>query len=118
MYVDLLRSLSMGQLLCVLLFAPFTMAQRTHAYTVPSAEYSSSATIDDGYGERPRSAFERDFARQRPQQGETSSGPAGTISVEELRPPLSAKAVKLIDQGQRYARDAEHDKAIQEFRRA
>jgi len=94
------------------------MAQRTHAYTVPSAEYSSSATIDDGYGERPRSAFERDFARQRPQQGETSSGPAGPISVEELRHPLSAKAVKLIDQGQRYARNGEHDKAVQEFRRA
>jgi hypothetical protein len=119
MYVDSLR-LSAGHLLCLLLFAPLALAQRTHTSTVPFAEYPSSA-IDGTYGEPPRSAFERverDFARQRPTPGETSSGPAGTISVEELRHPISAKARKLIEQGQRYAGNGEHDKAIQEFKRA
>jgi tetratricopeptide (TPR) repeat protein len=122
MYVDLSGRISTGHLLYLLLLALPATAQPSHTSAVPRAEYSSMATaIDETYGEQPHTALERmerEFARERPERGENYSGPAGTVSVEELRHPLSARAQKLIDQGQRYAKNGEHDKAIAGFQRA
>jgi Flp pilus assembly protein TadD len=71
--------------------------------------------------ERASSVFdqlERMSAPLRQAQQDSSSCPSGTISVYQLRHPLSRKGQQLIERGQRYAKVNQQAKAILEFKRA
>ena len=101
----------------ILLLTPALFGQPSDRSYLPAAEYDQP---DEVFGERVHSVFdeiERTLAPHRLTQQEASSGPAGTVSVDQLRHPLSRKGQQLIERGQRYAKANQHAKAILEFRR-
>src|SRR5436190_8971688 len=117
MRADQLRRISAG---LVLFLTPTLFGQQSNRLYIPPSE-SWGDSVDDAFGERPHSVFdslERKYAAERVTKQETSSGPAGTVSVDQLRHPLSRKGQQLIEPGQRHAKADEHAKAILEFRRA
>ena len=76
------------------------------------------APLDDGYNDRPRSNFdqiERTLAGTSARTDVEPSTPAGTVSVEELRHPLSHAGAKLLQQkeAQRYGAAGQHERAIE-----
>jgi tetratricopeptide (TPR) repeat protein len=116
MRADVLGWLSAGLMLSL---SPLLLAQQTNGYYNPPS--TNSDDLSELTFERPHSLFdllERNEMRDTRPRGESSAGPAGTVSVEELRHPLSAKGDRLIDRAQRYAKAGEHAKAIDEFKLA
>jgi tetratricopeptide (TPR) repeat protein len=77
---------------------------------------------DDVDGERPHSVFERlerttaRASRIRPDS--EPAGAPGTVSVSELRHPLSSAEASLIQQAQQYSAAGKHAKAIQVLKNA
>jgi len=117
MRADQLRLISAG---LILFLTPALFGQQLNRPYIPPSE-SWGNPADDVFGERPHSVFdslERKYAAESVAQQETSSGPAGTVSVHQLRHPLSRKGRQLLERGERYAKSGEHFKAIQEFKRA
>src|SRR6266550_3075690 len=86
----------------LLLSTPGLFGQLSDRSYIPASEQDQP---DDVIGYRAHSVFdqlERLFAPVRQPQQEASSGPAGTVSVDQLRHPLSRKGQQLIERGQRY----------------
>ena len=92
---------------------------------IPPSE-GNGGNSDESIGERPHTIIER-VQRKFDERNRAVSGPyfssnpeqpAGTISVDEARHPLSEKGERLIEKGQRYANAGDHRKAIDEFKHA
>jgi len=94
------------------------------SYIPPSQD--NGDVPNDVERERPHTIIERAVREfeQRSAAGSggvttaTSEGPAGTISVDEARHPLSGRGERLIEKGQQYASAGDHRKAIDEFKKA
>ncbi len=104
--------------------APALLLPPSAAYVPPSRD--NGDIPQDVTRERPHTIIER-AAREFEERSAaasggviatTSEGPAGTISVDEARHPLSGKGERLIEKGQQYSSAGDHQKAIDEFKQA
>jgi Flp pilus assembly protein TadD len=117
MRADKLRRLCAGLTLFV---SPLLFGQQNNLSYLSLADPPDDPA-EESFGERPHSVFdrlERKLAQETWPRPESSSSPAGTVSVEQLRHPLTRKGGQLLERAQRYAKAGEHRKAIQEFLRA
>ncbi|MCU1340171.1 MAG: Tetratricopeptide 2 repeat protein [Bryobacterales bacterium] len=123
MHSSILRRLV---LIAMFVFSATLFAQRladaqrpADGYVPPGERYGD--VPDDVTAERPHTLFEhweQTLTKSSPQQF-ASSGPAtGTVSVDQLRHPLSGKGERLIEKGQHYAKAGDHTKAINEYKHA
>jgi tetratricopeptide (TPR) repeat protein len=100
--------------------SPQLVAQRHSGGYVPPAQ-GNGDVLEDLSVERPHSIFERleqSWAKASSAPPPSSSLPAGTVSVDELRHPLSAKGGRLLEKGQASAKAGDHIKAIDELKQA
>jgi tetratricopeptide (TPR) repeat protein len=106
----------------VLLVSPQLFGQ--HRSYIPAEQGNRNPPTDD-LGEGTPSKFEQleRAAIENSLSPETSRDPSlreppGTVSVDQLRHPLSGKAGRLIENGQKFSKAGDYQKAIGEFRQA
>lgn len=107
-------------IVAALVLSPRLFTQRTTgAYIPPSEEHGD--VFDDPTIERPHTLmerWERSLAENSPPPIPAAAPSSGTVSVDQLRHPLSAKGERLIEKSERYAQAGDHAKAIVELRQA
>jgi tetratricopeptide (TPR) repeat protein len=104
----------------VVLFSARAFGQQHRVGFIP-AEQQSVSVPDDDFGERIHSTFdqqERTLAKNALPDQSLRESSSGTVSVDEARHPLSVKGERLINTGQKFAKAADHEKAIDEFKQA
>jgi len=107
-------------MIAVVIFSAPTFGQQARVGLIP-LDRRAGSTLDDDSGEGFRSQYdqlERIFTKSELPSESWHELSAGTVSVEQLRHPLSEKGERLILNGQRFAKAGDHAKAIDEFREA
>lgn len=111
------QALRLGTAAAVLFSASMFGQQRRGGYIPPDqGNVSISNDFYQGF-HTPFDQLERMLATNAPSEA-VHEEPAGTVSIDQLRHPLSAKAERLIQNGLKYAQTGAHEKAIDEFRQA
>jgi len=104
----------------VLVFSAQTFGQQVSGGFIP-AHQKAARVLEDDSSDRFHSPFdqlERTWPKSALPDEPTHDSSAGTVSVDQLRHPLSGKGERLIENGQKFAKAGDHEKAIDEFRQA